>query len=156
MNGEETGNTPEWDGNELSDEIVIPGDPNQLVAVRHFLTRMARISRVPENVIDDIVIAVDEACSNILDHNYPHQSRLSMKLHVRAIITNTTFTIVITDQGQYFNPTKHKQPDPSHHLKNMKSRGMGIFIISRLMDEMHHEYLEGIGNILTLIKKYQR
>ncbi len=138
-------------------ELTITGNPNNLLRIRDFIGNAAQKAGVSEALNDDIVISVDEACSNILEHNYKklrHKKKLTVRWEVKGK-KRKRFEIIITDEGTPFDPTAHSHMNVRRHLKDMKSRGMGIYLISRLMSSVQHRYVNGSGNILTLIKYFK-
>lgn len=131
--------------------ISIIGKRSELACVRDKITEEAVNNNINTDIIDDIIISVDEACSNIIDHNY--RGKLRDKIIVEYYIYKDKVKIVISDNGFEFNPINHKLPDVDRHLKVLKSRGLGIFIIKKLVDSIEHKYYPGQGNKLILIKK---
>jgi serine/threonine-protein kinase RsbW len=60
--------------------------------------------------------------------------------------------IILQDYGRAFNPSKIPTPNTKARLKEVKSRGAGLFIIQKMMDEVHFEFTAESGNILTMVK----
>ena len=60
---------PEWDEPPAL-AIELPAVPVSLAAVRHALSEVAEAARVPDRVLDDLKVAVTEACTNVVIHAY--------------------------------------------------------------------------------------
>jgi anti-sigma regulatory factor (Ser/Thr protein kinase) len=54
--------------------------------------------------------------------------------------------------GERFNPIEQDDVDISNHFSQSKERGLGIYIMKEMMDEIHYEYIDGKTNKLTLVK----
>ncbi|MCA1759035.1 MAG: ATP-binding protein, partial [Bacteroidales bacterium] len=97
----------------------------------------------------NINLVIEEALSNIIFYaftdNDKHEIRISVSL------TNNKLTIKITDNGISFNPLEQQQPDISLPAEERPVGGLGIFLISQIMDEMNY-IRKGNQNILTLNK----
>ena len=96
-------------------------------------------------------LAVDEACTNIIEHGYGGENR--GKIECSCNLINDKFTIVLRDWGQSFSPEDVPIPNFNVPLADLQSRGAGIFMINKIMDEVHFEFETPNGNTLTMIKK---
>jgi anti-sigma regulatory factor (Ser/Thr protein kinase) len=63
--------------------------------------------------------------------------------------------IVLHDTGRPFNPARVPPPEVKARLKDLKSRGAGLFLMQKMMDEVSFEFTQGGGNFLTMVK-YQK
>lgn len=97
-----------------------------------------------------ILLAVDEAVANIIDHAYQGKGG---KVEIGVKRTEDKLIIKIRDTGKPFNPEKVKKYKPEDQSKNPQIRGRGLFLIKSLMDEVNFEFTPE-GNILTLIKVF--
>jgi anti-sigma regulatory factor (Ser/Thr protein kinase) len=66
--------------------------------------------------------------------------------------TKENLKIVLRDQGEPFDPENVPEPDLTSALEHRKERGLGIFFMQKLMDEVIFEFSEKRGNKLTLVK----
>lgn len=98
----------------------------------------------------DIELAVDEACSNIIDHAYPTEQKGEMLL--KMVIDDKGITIILQDQGLSFNPQDVPSPDLVSDVVDRRERGLGVFLIHQLMDFVHYEELDENTNQLTMRK----
>ena len=97
-----------------------------------------------------IELCVVEAVNNAIKHAYHCQAGHSVEVDVLLYPDRLTFKIC--DIGESLNPTKVVPFcfDPLK-VEALPERGMGIFILNTLMDEVRYETISG-RNILTLIK----
>jgi serine/threonine-protein kinase RsbW len=99
--------------------------------------------------INAVESAVDEACSNIIEHAYKGEDKGEIVLEVELI--SEGIKIRITDQGDAFKPEKIPSPDISAPLSRRKPSGLGLYMMRKCMDEVNFEFSPGC-NTLTLIK----
>lgn len=97
-----------------------------------------------------VQLAVDEACSNIIEHAYGGESRGDIQCTYR--IENNRLIIALRDKGRPFDPEKIQEPNFGAPIEELKPRGAGLFLIRKLMDEIRFEFDQESGNVLTLVK----
>jgi len=134
----------------LKDRLVVANDTKYLIVVREFVCRMIRQSRVTKDDENKIVLAVDEAVTNIIEHGYDQGVSGSIEIEVEA--DPKQFKIVIRDTGRVFNPESVPTPDMKEHLKIGRKKGLGLFLMRQIMDEVCYRYKDGVKNELTLVK----
>jgi serine/threonine-protein kinase RsbW len=98
-------------------------------------------------------MAVDEACSNIIEHAYAARAG-DIDLACRCPVAGQ-FEVVIRDSGQPFDPEEVPLPavNTPADLDNLNEGGLGLYFIRKLMDEVRFECVPGQGNILTMLKR---
>lgn len=74
----------------------------QLVDVRHRLSRWLEAADVPEELAADIVLVINEACTNCVEHAYRGHSVESMLLEAKA--TDGEIRARVTDTGSWKTP----------------------------------------------------
>jgi serine/threonine-protein kinase RsbW len=113
--------------------------------VGEMLSRVGGIHE-PEQTIYNIQLAIQEGCSNIVDHAYSGEPG---SLSITLILNDNPFTLTIElrDTGESFDPTSVEAPD----LGVPQVRGYGMFIMRALMDEVVYESNAGT-NCTRMIK----
>lgn len=101
-----------------------------------------------EKVKYEIQLAVTEAIENIVEHAYKGKGG---KVEISLEVQDAKVVIRIHDYGEPFDPELVKEYKPEEQQENPSSRGRGIFIMRRCMDEVEYEFGTK-GNTLTLIK----
>ncbi|MDB8790816.1 ATP-binding protein [Romboutsia sp. 1001216sp1] len=92
--------------------------------------------------IEDIKVAVSEACTNAIKHSNDN------KFFITFDILENGLAIEIEDKGKGYDVESLHQPD----LNNPKESGLGLFIIQSLMDEVNIESKENKGTIIKMTK----
>jgi anti-sigma regulatory factor (Ser/Thr protein kinase) len=67
-------------------------------------------------------------------------------------VQGDVITIVMIDHGESFDPSTVPLPDLKADLSERKIGGLGIFLMRKLMDEVHYEVQKN-GNVLTMTKR---
>lgn len=98
-----------------------------------------------------IDVAVDEICSNIINHGY--EGREGM-LTVRFIFKEEPRIACISfiDEGIPYNPLTKEDPDVTLSADERSIGGLGIFMVKKTMDDIKYKYENG-QNVLTIIKR---
>jgi serine/threonine-protein kinase RsbW len=137
-------------GESLKDRLVVTNDTKYLIVVRDFVSRMIRQSRVTREDENKIILAVDEAVTNIIEHGYDQGVDGTIELEIES--EESQFKVVIRDTGRVFNPESVPNPDMKEHLKAGRKKGLGLFLMRQIMDEVRYRYKDGVQNELTLVK----
>jgi len=132
-------------------KLIIPSRFSGLEKIREFVGKIARKAGLNDSEVYGVQLAVDEACSNIIEHAYGGEGMGKIKCSCE--VDNKTLTIVLQDFGQPFEPEKVPKLEKDVPLEQIKPRGAGIYLMKNMMDEVTFEFSEETGNKLTLVKK---
>jgi serine/threonine-protein kinase RsbW len=135
-------------------EFVIPSQTDRLKEVRDFVSNIARQFGFGEDDVNKIVLAVDEACTNIIKHAYGYRKSHSIKLSIQT--QGTAFEVTITDQGRPFDPSDIPQPNMKEYLSHFKKGGLGMYLMKTVMDKVEYDFKPGPVNCVRLTKYLQR
>ena len=116
--------------------LSIQGVVDEIPHARDFVSVIARQAGMDEQAIQHCQLAVDEACTNIIEHAY--QSNRERSIEIKCTYTPFVFTIIITDDGPAFNPLLRTDPDPRTELHERGEGGWGVYFIKQLMDEVYY------------------
>ena len=119
--------------------------------IREFVGNIARAGGFGAKDVYNIQLAADEAASNIIEHAYEGVS--DGLLELSCGVSGNTITIILVDHGESFDPSTIPLPDLKADLSERKIGGLGIFLMRKLMDEVHYEIKPNKGNILTMTKR---
>jgi len=105
---------------------------------------------LPVSLATNINLVLEEALSNIIYYAFidsrEHKIRISISLGKNKL------TIRIKDDGIPFDPTSRPQPDISLSAVQRPVGGLGIFLISKIMDTIQYLREKNL-NIVTMTKK---
>ncbi|MGY8656744.1 MAG: SpoIIE family protein phosphatase [Verrucomicrobiia bacterium] len=135
----------DWRGPPPPAELKITCQPATLCQCRDFIERWARHTGFDDIIAGQIVMACDEAASNIFRHAY---SEKPGPMCFQAETSETELVIRIIDQAGRIDPEQIKGRD----LCELRPGGLGTQVICSVFDRAHYDSGE-IGTTLTLGKK---
>jgi serine phosphatase RsbU (regulator of sigma subunit)/anti-sigma regulatory factor (Ser/Thr protein kinase)/tetratricopeptide (TPR) repeat protein len=132
----------------VKEQLKVPANIDYLGELRDFVMKVGKRFGFSERLINAFKLSIDEAATNIIKHAYRDWSG---DITIRAIVKKNTLTIVLIDQGKYFDPRQVGDPDLQRYVDIGKKGGLGIFIMRRLLDRIDYRKTEE-GNELWLVK----
>ena len=127
----------------------IPGSTANLELVREFVGRVARRCGFRERDIDDIALAVDEACANVLEHGARRRPR---QIDVRIRDSKDRLAIVVINRGARIPAERMSPAEARKRVSKRVPGGLGLFLIRQLMDEVELERRSTRTQTLTMVK----
>jgi serine/threonine-protein kinase RsbW len=131
---------------------IFPGEFSSLAEISDFIAENTKIAGFDENQTYIVQLAVDEACSNIIEHGYGE--KLSGVIECNFTQAEDGVTIVLKDTGKAFKPDEVPELKVGVPLSELGNRGAGLFLMNKLMDEVRFEFDELGGTTLTMFKKF--
>ena len=128
-----------------------------LDSIREFVGKAAEEFGFNERDVYAVQMAVDEACSNIIEHAYGGECQ--DEIECSCIFETKAFKIRLVDCGERFNPLEVPEPDLDASLEDRDAGGLGLFFMRKLMDEVKFTFDQSINpqeagcNILTMVKR---
>ncbi len=119
--------------------------------IREYVGDIARKGGFGEKDVYNIQLATDEAASNIIEHAYDGVT--DGVLDLSCGMENDAIKIILIDYGESFDPSAVPIPDLKADLSERKIGGLGIFLMRKLMDEVHYEPRADKSNVLSMIKR---
>ncbi|HNZ14603.1 MAG TPA: ATP-binding protein [Anaerolineaceae bacterium] len=129
---------------------TFPANYASVRIICNIVTEHAKTINFSSRELYGIELATDEACANIIDHAYCGENMGSIHLFIET--TDKEIKIVLEDAGKPFEPAEVLPPDLESPLEIRAERGLGVFLIKTLMDEVTFENPEPGLNRLTMIK----
>ncbi|HEB30306.1 hypothetical protein LCGC14_2301490 [marine sediment metagenome] len=135
----------------MEDErIFLKSDLANLVKARVFISKKAKELGVDETDITKIEISCDEWSANVIEHGLGDKMNKGFSIECRS--NGNKFIIIYEHEGEKFNPIEKQVVNVDNHFSEMKERGLGIYIMREMMDEIHYEYCDDKINRLTMVK----
>jgi serine/threonine-protein kinase RsbW len=134
--------------------ITLPGRYENLVKIAEFVRQASVEAGLDSFAVYSVETAVEEACSNIIEHAYGGEDRGSIECSCSS--DDNGLTIRLCDTGKPFKPETVRDPDVRAPLKKRPSHGLGLFIMRKWMDNVQFEYKPDVGNILTMVKHKEK
>ncbi len=129
---------------------TFPGSLDSLEKISEFVQQVARSACLNERDVYAVQLAVDEACTNIIEHAYHGRGG---NIVCSCDVEKDGLKIVLLDQATPFHPESRPDPDLNIPLDEVKSRGLGLFLMHKMMDVVKFEASPEGGNRLVMIKR---
>lgn len=97
--------------------------------------------------IEDMKVAVSEACNNAVLHAYEHAGMVE----IRFAVADGALLITVKDDGRSFVPAEVPASPALHgkSLDEIEAGGLGLYLMQALMDEVEVRSEAGTEVILT-------
>ena len=117
-------------------ELEIPARPEFVAVARLVVATAARSRRtLEEERVDDLTLALSEACTNAIEAHGGHAEDELVLVKVEE--ADDRFVVTIADRGPGFDPMEVPITPPVEDPERLRyERGLGIPIIRSLVDEV--------------------
>lgn len=130
--------------------LTVKSTTDNLSKIRSFVKKHAKEAGFTEDTANKIVLATDEACTNIIKHAYKFSN--SGRLTIFLTHNLNKFSVSITDQGDHFNSKSIPVPDLEKYYAEKRVGGLGMFLMKKLMDEVKYSQPKPNKNKVILVK----
>ncbi|MGY1690311.1 ATP-binding protein [Geodermatophilus sp. SYSU D01105] len=125
--------------------VRLPVDSNSVPFVRGLCRQALEHLRVERVVIDEITLALTEACANVVQHTGDHGD-----YEVQVAIDSGTCRISVFDDGQGFDPDALPQDRDGSLLEG---GGRGLQLMQALVDRLDFAHGPDGRHRVTLVKR---
>lgn len=126
--------------------LEMPNRPRSLRMIAGALRAAMEEPGFSKPDIHHLELAVDEACTNVLEHAYPRG--VKGMFEVQCFLEMGRLIVRVRDEGISFDPFQ----SPGYQPGDPQSRGLGSFLMRRNADEMRYLNLGCEGKAFELIK----
>ncbi len=127
--------------------LTVPSHPRFLYVVRSALYPIVTDAGFSKKDTRKIILAVDEACSNIIKHAY--EGDRSKTIDVTVTVADEDIQIALRDRGKRVEVSKIAPRE----LSDIRPGGLGTHFMNAVFDSVRYDPNGGQGTVLTLIKK---
>ena len=107
----------------------VPAVAENLIKIRDFVRGYIDKCEGLESYKDEIVLAIDEACQNVVRHAYRDKNG---NVAIKLSFQNKEFIVSLEDDGTPAIPEKIKP----RNIEDIKPGGLGTFFINQIMDSV--------------------
>ena len=132
-------------------KLTLPIRPDMEMTASKTARAMAESMGMSSDKVDEVGMAVVEACINAFEHSRAKDGRVYITFQILADSEPQTLEIKVEDNGVGFVPGDVVAPRIEDKLKAESKRGWGIQIIKGLMDEV--EFLSGERGTTVVMRK---
>lgn len=123
--------------------LSLPSKPEYVSIARLTASYIANQMGFDVEIIEDIKLAVGEACNNAIIHSGTEET-----YKIEFLNLSNELKIEVRDHGKGFSVEKYKKPN----AEDLQENGLGLFIIKSLMDQVDIESFEGSGTKIIMSK----
>ena len=130
--------------------LKVAADVKNLGAIRLFVEERAVALGAASEAVADLILAVNEAATNIILHGYEGDPG-DVEVEVRR--EQADLWVVLRDRAPHHDPTRAPIPDVDAPLSARRFGGMGVHMMRHYTDELRYSVTTDGKNELTLVKK---
>ena len=123
---------------------------DDLAAMRQFVEDAATAVCPNPDVISELIIAFNEAVTNVIVHGYQGQPGV---IEIAVESSDRQLRVHIRDQAPAFDPTLVPVPDVTLPLEQRPLGGMGVHMMRQFVDNLVYRAISSGGNELILEKE---
>lgn len=134
--------------------LIVSSQVERLADIADFIADAACACGLNDEQTYDAQMAVDEACTNVIEHAY--RGDPDGTIDIACEKRGNEFVVTIQDFGARFDPRRIESPKTRDPLSKRRIGGLGVFFMRKLMDRVEFESASGRGNRLTMVKKIKK
>lgn len=131
-------------------KLIVKSKTENLSKIRAFIQDITLAVGFTQKSIDNMMLAVDEACTNIIKHAYKSYPEGEIIIKVKYEAKKLIITII--DYGKAFAPEAVPEPDIQEYYRQHKVGGLGMYLMKTLMDDVEYISVPGKYNQVLLSK----
>ena len=131
-------------------ELRIKSQLQYLSTVRNFIKTISEMKQFDNDLLLEITLVLDEAVANIIEHGYKLSG--DKEVFIKIWVDPEKVEIRIIDFSDGFDFDKAGNVNLDVHRQARKNRGLGVYIIKKIMDKTEYKRDPVNGNELKLIK----
>jgi serine/threonine-protein kinase RsbW len=128
---------PVMDSTTTDVKLTLPARPENVSVIRHVLGAFAEALRLPDELVEDLRLAVTEACTNVVRHAYT--SDVPGPVEISIVPSEDVVSVVVSDRGRGVGTSA-----------DTNGPGLGLPLISALADEVDLQPVPGGGSRVAL------
>ena len=133
-------------------ELRICANPDYLCIARQVSRRAAELAQMSKDEVNTVMLAVEEALTNVIRHSYGGPCDKEVILQIRQLEAcpecPAGLEIIVRDFGRQVDPATIK----GRNLDDFRPGGLGVHIILSIMDQIEYTHQNGGGMQLRMIK----
>jgi serine/threonine-protein kinase RsbW len=130
--------------------LCVASQLKYLAEISAFVAARAEVAGLTEEQAFAVQMAVDEACTNAMEHGYGGHEDGEVRLC--CYLEGADFVVEVADRGKRFDPAEVPMPNLDAPLEEREVGGLGLYLMRRLMDSVEFHFDEQSGNQLVMRK----
>lgn len=130
--------------------LTVEAVVKNLAGIRDFVESWAVEVEAEREAIDQLILAVDESTTNIMQHGYNGNPGL---IEIACSVEESQMVVRLRDQAPLFDPTQAPPPDLGLPLSLRAVGGLGVYLARKFVDGYSYRVTAEGHNELTLRKQ---
>lgn len=127
---------------------------DNLKQIRNFVnSTLDKVTDLSEIEINQLVLAVDEICSNLIIHGHKCNPEECIEIKIYTEKNNIIFEVLDINTNK-FDINLYRKPSLSNIIKEKRKGGIGLLLVNRIMDDIQ-VFTNEEENIWQLSKKIE-
>ncbi|HBL73662.1 MAG: hypothetical protein A2W90_14250 [Bacteroidetes bacterium GWF2_42_66] len=139
------------EGTPKNKTLIIRNDIDELNRLVMFLEILEEEWNLPPALVPSLNLALEEALSNIIFYAFEKGSE--NEISIDFSLKGTEMTIILTDGGKPYDPTKKEDPNINLPAEDRPIGGLGVFLIKKIMNEVTYNRVDN-KNQMTMVKRW--
>ncbi len=118
-------------------KLTLPARPENVSVIRHVLGAFAEALRLPDDLVEDLRLAVTEACTNVVRHAYP--ADLPGPVEISIVPSEDIVNVIVSDHGRGIGSSS-----------DTNGPGLGLPLIAAIADEVGLQPVPGGGSRVAM------
>jgi anti-sigma regulatory factor (Ser/Thr protein kinase) len=118
-------------------KLTLPARPENVSVIRHVLGAFAEALALPDDLIEDLRLAVTEACTNVVRHAYSPDLPGPVEISIRP--EEERVNVVVADRGRGIGSSS-----------DTTGPGLGLPLIAAIADDVELQTVPGGGSRVAM------
>ena len=153
MSGRESARMSDDQSGAREISLTIPVAPDMEIVATAQAAALGEFIEMPHDKIDEVKLALVEACINAFEHAHARDDRLHLTFRVGREEEREYLEVEVLDRGWGFDQASVEPPSAEKTFSGRQKRGWGLQIMRSLMDSVN--ITSGQGGTRILMRKYK-
>jgi len=118
-------------------KLTLPARPENVSVIRHVLGAFAEALKLPDDLVEDLRLAVTEACTNVVRHAYP--ADVPGPVEISIVPSEDLVSVIVSDHGRGIGSSS-----------DTNGPGLGLPLIAAIADEVELQPVPGGGSRVAM------
>jgi anti-sigma regulatory factor (Ser/Thr protein kinase) len=118
-------------------KLTLPARPENVSVIRHVLGAFAEALKLPDDLVEDLRLAVTEACTNVVRHAYP--ADVPGPVEISIVPSEDVVSVIVSDHGRGIGSSS-----------DTNGPGLGLPLIAAIADEVELQPVPGGGSRVAM------
>ena len=118
-------------------KLTLPARPENVSVIRHVLGAFAEALRLPDELVEDLRLAVTEACTNVVRHAYSPAHSGPVEISIQPL--EEYVSVIVSDHGRGIGTSS-----------DTTGPGLGLPLIAAIADDVELQPVPGGGSRVAM------